>query len=102
MVFLKHKLFFLTPAEHRAHVQSRARMEVNLMLLPLGAAGAHRKEQWVALLSHTALPAERGWGDSQCPSRMISAPVSDCLPTCVPHKQSFDRAGVQNEGHADG
>lgn len=54
VAFLKHKLFFVIPAEHRAHVQSRARMEVNLMLLPLGAAGAHIKEQWVALLSLTA------------------------------------------------
>lgn len=102
------KLFSIVQTEHRGHLLNKVRMGANLMLRCMNAADAHVKEQCVAV-SQSCLFLQRGIGStpSACPRRfsataLLSIPVSDRLPTHVPHMQGFDRAGVQNERHADG
>lgn len=71
---------------------------------------AHVEEQCVAWLSlKAAFSCREELGtfpvpvtDAFLPSALVSIPVSDHLLSHVPHMQGSDRAGVQNERHADG
>lgn len=80
------------------------------MLRSMNAADAHVEEQcvvWLSLKAASSCREELGVfpvpvPDAFQPPALLSVPVSDCLLTHVPHTQGFNRAGVQNERHADG
>ena len=102
------KLFSIVQTEQRGHLLSKVRTGANLMLRSLDAADAQQPcVAWLSLKAASSCREELGVFpvpvlDAFQPPALLSVPVSDRLLTHVPHMQGFDRAGVQNERHADG